>query len=323
MDASSRNANASTIPHACPVCNGSRARFEREIDGYCLVRCPECRMVYVWPRPGREANRTSYATGHRGASPGTTPIRSAAELFDQSTNELTPFRRYALERRLAALARHRTIRRLLDFGCGSGHTLGLARRLLGCETYGIELNPVGELGAERLGFALHAGPLEEVPWPRASFDLVYAVQVFEHLTDPPRELAQLTALLAPGGLLFVEVPNYGSLSIRLGRDPMTANRPPGHLNFFTRQSLTRLLCYAGLEILRLRTTVVPYHAGLPRAHAPAARAGSARPGRMIDFQAPPAANRRFRARAALASTASRILTVPGWGMQLEAIARRP
>lgn len=100
-------------------------------------------------------------------------------------------------------------KRVLDFGCGSGkvmrHFLAEATRceLLGCD---IDARSIEWINAE-----LHpplsafvngeAPPLEQ---PAASFDLIWSVSVFTHLTDHwAGWLAELHRVLKPGGLAIV------------------------------------------------------------------------------------------------------------------------
>jgi SAM-dependent methyltransferase len=305
----------------CPVCNGTRAIPERSLAGHALWRCTGCEMVYVWPRPDRDASRANYAAGHRGQD--AAPCNGEIDLFSFYEAEYTPYVREAVRQRLLRLHRMRPVRRLVDFGCGSGHFLGLARDFLGCETFGIELHPVGRLGAERFGFVLHPGPLESCPFPLGSFDLVTCVQVLEHLPDPGAEVSRLATLLAPGGLLFVEVPHYGSLSIRVRRDSFVSNLPPGHLNYFTRRPLVRLLHDRGLVAERVRTTGSPHHAlighGAVSSESSAGPAEPPTPARDSHAHLPPW---QMRARLLLLRSLDEALSLPGWGKHLEVVARR-
>ena len=65
------------------------------------------------------------------------------------------------------------------------------------------------------------------------FDIVYAAQVFEHLTEPQEDLKEISRTLRSGGILYADVPNYRTLSILAGRDQFTSNAPPQHINYFT------------------------------------------------------------------------------------------
>ena len=99
--------------------------------------------------------------------------------------------------------------RVLDFGCGSGkvmrHFLAEAEicELWGCD---IDARSVDWINAE-LHPPLHAFTNGEVPpldQPSKSFDLVWSVSVFTHLTDHwAGWLAELHRVLRPGGLAIV------------------------------------------------------------------------------------------------------------------------
>ena len=100
-------------------------------------------------------------------------------------------------------------RRVLDFGCGSGkvmrHFLAEAARceLLGCD---IDERSIDWINAE-LRPPLSAFVNGEAPpldQPSESFDLIWSVSVFTHLTDHwAGWLAELHRVLKPGGLAIV------------------------------------------------------------------------------------------------------------------------
>jgi SAM-dependent methyltransferase len=100
-------------------------------------------------------------------------------------------------------------RRVLDFGCGSGKVM---RHFLPeaevCELWGCDIDrpSVAWINAE-LSPPLHAFANGEAPplhQPAESFDLVWSVSVFTHLTDHwAGWLAELHRVLRPGGLAIV------------------------------------------------------------------------------------------------------------------------
>jgi SAM-dependent methyltransferase len=99
--------------------------------------------------------------------------------------------------------------RVLDFGCGSGKVM---RHFLPeaevCDLWGCDIDgrSVDWINAE-LDPPLHAFANREVPpleQPPASFDLVWSVSVFTHLTDHwAGWLAELHRVLRPGGLAII------------------------------------------------------------------------------------------------------------------------
>jgi ubiquinone/menaquinone biosynthesis C-methylase UbiE len=116
------------------------------------------------------------------------------------------------------LAHLRPGMRLLDVGCGPGTiTLDLARRLAPGEVVGLDT------AAEVVSEAAHAAEQEGTPnvsfvvgdvyaleHPDASFDVVHAHQVLQHLTDPVAALVEMHRVLRPGGLLAVRDSDYGA-----------------------------------------------------------------------------------------------------------------
>jgi hypothetical protein len=77
--------------------------------------------------------------------------------------------------------------------------------------------------------------------------------VLEHTHDPAAQLNQLLALLRPGGVLGLRVPNVASFGARLAGRSWVWMNPPAHLWYFSPTTLPRLLARAGFEILEVAT----------------------------------------------------------------------
>src|SRR5690242_3988807 len=112
--------------------------------------------------------------------------------------------RYTFAARLAAG------KRVLDAGCGAGY--GAA------ELAHVASSVVGaDIATEAVGFAREHYPLPNLrfeqasctalPHPDASFDLVVAFEVIEHLADWRNLLMEARRLLTPGGQFIVSTPN--------------------------------------------------------------------------------------------------------------------
>jgi SAM-dependent methyltransferase len=120
-------------------------------------------------------------------------------------------------------------KRVLDFGCGPGRTLrhfvGEAER---AEIWGADINRTSIANLERtLCPPLHALRCEADPplgLEYASFDLIWAISVFTHLTDNSLAwLLELQRLLKPGGLLIATYIGRGHSEL-LAREPWDEDR---------------------------------------------------------------------------------------------------
>ena len=91
--------------------------------------------------------------------------------------------------------------RLLDLGCGIGHSFEL---LAPRTTVGVDLDPEALAGQLR---ETHVADMRDLPFPDGSFDSVLSVQSIEHVPDPERILAEARRVLRPGGVAVFVTPN--------------------------------------------------------------------------------------------------------------------
>jgi SAM-dependent methyltransferase len=170
--------------------------------------------------------------------------------------------------------------RVLDAGCGDGSFLDrLARHLARPDIHftGVDYSEHQLAKAKRLPYEFHACDLGVgIPLPDASFDIVHAAEVIEHLVDPDLLVDEAARLLKPGGHVVITTPNLhawfnrilfvagiqpifhetSTRSTQVGAGPLrrfkSDHRPVGHLRLFNRAALLDLLRGSGLTPVRVR-----------------------------------------------------------------------
>ena len=109
--------------------------------------------------------------------------------------------------------------KLLEIGSGFGTNLATWLREFGIDGYGVEpTSPGFDAGfvASRILFSANGldparileTPGERLPFPDATFYVVYSANVLEHTADPTKVLSEALRVLKPGGILHMEMPNF-------------------------------------------------------------------------------------------------------------------
>lgn len=160
--------------------------------------------------------------------------------------------------------------RLLDIGCAVG-TLLKAAAARGWKAEGVETAPALAAVAAGLGFAVSAAPVEEAGLARGGFEAIVLSEVFSQMKDPAAAAAEVYALLAPGGAVYIREFNasfhlsLASLERRGVFKPLGAAPCVLHDYNFRARTLRGMLARAGfteIEVSNSRpTSGDPYRTG--------------------------------------------------------------
>ncbi len=159
--------------------------------------------------------------------------------------------------------------RVLDVGCGEAQlTAAIARA--GFAVVGIDVaeEPLRRARALQVGIDVRLVSAEgTLPFEDASFDVVWAGETIEHVTDTAGWLSELRRVLRSGGSLLLSTPAHSRLAVlglalsgaRFDRhfDPRS-----DHVRFYSRRTLAQLLADFGFEQVELRAA-----GGLPGARS--------------------------------------------------------
>jgi len=237
----------------CPVCQSSRIKAYKKgslkaeelspekikiTDAeygqtWDLSQCQDCGYIFANPCPEASILARLY---HEVEDP-------AYEL--EALGRRKNFRR--LLRRLEKLLPNRGT--LLDVGAATGLLLVEARQR-GWDVTGIEPSRWAvEIAARKYGLALHPESFEDFEAREKKFDALTLVDIIEHTPYPRKLIEKARDCLKPNGILVIVTPDIKSLTARLAGNRWWHFRP-GHLGYFQRQSLQKLVELASFEILK-------------------------------------------------------------------------
>jgi 2-polyprenyl-3-methyl-5-hydroxy-6-metoxy-1,4-benzoquinol methylase len=240
---------------ACPICLGSRLRPRRKgtfdytrLDKdqikitdseygkiWDLSECVECGHLFADPMPKPEFIFSLYSQVEDPAY--------EAEAEGRGRNFL------GILKNLETLAPEKG--RLFDVGAATGILLNLARER-GWMPDGLEASAWAvEFAREKYGLDIRPGYFEEAALAPRSCRAVSMVDIIEHTPKPRDAAAKAREILAPGGILCLVTPDIHSLAARLAGKRWWHLRP-GHLAYFSKKSLERLLHDAGFSIVKRR-----------------------------------------------------------------------
>jgi 2-polyprenyl-3-methyl-5-hydroxy-6-metoxy-1,4-benzoquinol methylase len=163
---------------------------------------------------------------------------------------------YGHSRREIAPLLPNSVGRVLEIGCSAGGTLAwLKGKWPEAEFVGVDGNSdvLDELKVIGGGSFIHDlnQPLPDI----GRFDLILALDILEHLTEPEPVLKDLVSRLTDTGQIVVSLPNVSHLSVIAGlalkrefeySDAGILDRT--HLRFFTEKSALRLMRQSGLTV---------------------------------------------------------------------------
>jgi SAM-dependent methyltransferase len=235
----------------CLLCNASvdpRTDLAWRKDGYDIVKCPSCGLVFRFDLPDVHELSLIYGEEYFHARPDRTGSRGYANYLRDA-----PMHRANARRRLRQLALRTPERgRLLDVGCAAGFFVDEARRD-GWEATGIDVSgTMVDWAVSELGAPVRRANFAEVDVAPPQLDAITMWDYIEHAIDPRRDLLKAHEHLRPEGVLALSTGDIGALTARLSGRNWHLLTPEHHNFFFTTTTLRRLLDLTGFDVLEAR-----------------------------------------------------------------------
>lgn len=235
----------------------------RRVAGGRVIDCARCGFKHVDPLPDEVTLEALYTDDFYQSD--------KIDYLKEAEEDLAWLTRLFGDR-LDLIARHRSESEpgsVLDVGCGPGFFLDAAHAR-GWRGHGLEPSPDAVEFARGRGLAVRQGFFSaDAVADIAPLDAIHMSEVLEHVRDPAALLADAFAVLKPGGVLCVSVPNdfnpFQEALVESGTHGPWWIVPDHHLNYFDFDSLEGLIARAGFEC-RARETTFPMEMFLLMGH---------------------------------------------------------
>ncbi len=225
----------------CNFCEADNYKICYVKDGYNIVQCNVCGLVYVNPRLAQEDVNSlyneDYFTG-KGFDESVQYKKEFEELSDKIT--LLDWDAATIKEMLEDGNPGRDKFNLLDIGCGMGLFLHKAKKI-GFEVEGLELSEYAADFANSQGLNVQNGTIDSVELGVEKYDAIVMKEVIEHLPDPMHSLEKIYTSLKKGGILFLTTGNYDCPERILRGREWFYFMPEGHLFIFSNKTMNNYL----------------------------------------------------------------------------------
>lgn len=203
-----------------------------QTSSYDIVACPACHFLYAMP--AAFPNTDYYVESDHHLHPDGVPA-GLATIHGQFLD--------FIETHCPGL---NTGSAILDIGASMGHFLNCFKKKGYIDLNGIEASQQAHrLAKEQYGLDVTSSTLESFQTEK-QYQLITLCGVLEHFTALRDKVAHMASLLAPGGYLFVAVPDASRFATNRQGEPFLEFASE-HINFFTPLSLDRLLATQGFR----------------------------------------------------------------------------
>ncbi len=225
-------------------CHACLTPFEQfyylgEKNGFSLVSCLQCTTAVADPYPTVEFME-KYFEKFKKPSPKSEEVEKAA------TRHLKTIQK---------LQEKTKGKRFLSVGCGYGYSV-IAAHSAELEAYGIDVEekPI-KLAKKNLGKEYFRRiSVEDYAAGGKQADIVYIAesQIFECALDPNAFAAALKKILAPGGVIYLDILDGNHFMVPSNFIRWKDVKPPVTLHYFSRKGIKILLERHGLEVERFK-----------------------------------------------------------------------
>lgn len=231
----------------CNLCNGNEVkilttakdyRYHMTKNFFNLVRCNNCGLVYIDPKPDKKEIINYY------------PFEDY--YFIKKKPIVCIINNFFLKRKATIIKKYKNKGKLLDIGCGDGSFLYKMEQN-GFDVFGLDISKeVCNIATEKLDCKsnIFNTDLKDCNFPDRYFDVITLWHVLEHVPYPKQELFEINRILKDDGLLILGLPNIDSFAFKVFKKYWFNLDIPRHYYHFSTKSISKMLSSTGFKITK-------------------------------------------------------------------------
>jgi len=244
----------------CKNCSSKVFEHIYTIEGFDIEKCSTCNLVRTRQKP-----KEKYSEYHRDENEYTKDEVLFRNIFQKRFNIISNCFSPSASvkgrfRTKSGMTKHTTskvvdsrsesgmTKKILDIGASTGTMLSIFKDA-GWDVWGIEPSKTSVVIAKKRGIKMSHGFFENVKLPSNHFDVVIMNHTFEHVEDPLKVLTKIKRVLKKGGIVYLDVPNFGSWNATVMKEKWGYLMPTEHTFHYTPDTLKMLVAKSGFKVL--------------------------------------------------------------------------
>lgn len=222
----------------CYHCKSNESSYYAEENGFTLVKCSSCGLLYVNQRPDDNEISQAHKQGKH------TGIKELDVTGRFSTKKKSNYKNVIND---LYGQNFNNIKSWLDVGCGHGEFLLAIKEASdnSVDVTGSEPNINKQKSAGDRGLNVTYFDLET---HKKKYDAISLLNVYSHIPNPPDFIKLLKNLLNPNGELVLETGDIANMS---SKDIYRPFYLPDHLSFASEEILVSMLENLGFEVIKI------------------------------------------------------------------------
>jgi 2-polyprenyl-3-methyl-5-hydroxy-6-metoxy-1,4-benzoquinol methylase len=227
----------------CNYCGLDNSSLLYIKDGFNIVKCNNCNLVYVNPRLTSKAINDLYDDNYFKGGGFDPSVQYEKEFLEKKdTIDLNDWDISTLKQMTGETSNIN----LLDIGSGMGLFIYKAQKK-GFNVKGLELSEFAVNFAKSKGLEAENNSIYNTKLPDNFFHVISMKEVIEHLPDPKNALSIIYKSLKPNGVLFITTGNFNCPERKIKGANWFYFMPMGHIYIFEPITIKNFLKQAGFS----------------------------------------------------------------------------